>query len=146
MNKTFSLSLDERIKSKKQIDRLFKGGGAKAMSAYPLRVVYLAEPMGEDESTVAQMMVSVPKRYFKRAVKRNHVKRQVREAYRLNKHILLDALAEDSATNSRRKMSLCFIWTSDQLVSTDVVADMVQNLLTRIAERIASNHKNTPAE
>ena len=62
MNKTFSLSLDERIKSKKQIDRLFKGGGAKAMSAYPLRVVYLAEPMGEDESTVAQMMVSVPKR------------------------------------------------------------------------------------
>jgi len=52
MNKPFSLSLDERIKSKKQIDRLFKGGGAKAMSAYPLRVVYLAEPMGEDESTV----------------------------------------------------------------------------------------------
>lgn len=143
MNKTFSLSQDERIKSKKQIDRLFKGGGAKAMSAYPLRVVYLAEPMGEDESTVAQMMVSVPKRYFKRAVKRNHVKRQVREAYRLNKHILLDALAADEA---RRKMSLCFIWTSDQLVSTDVVADKVRNLLTRIAERIASNHKNTPAE
>ena len=37
MNKPFSLSQDERIKSKKQIDRLFKGGGAKAMSAYPLR-------------------------------------------------------------------------------------------------------------
>lgn len=139
MNKPFSLSQDERIKSKKLIDRLFKGGGAKAMSAYPLRVVYLTEPMGEDESTVAQMMVSVPKRYFKRAVKRNHVKRQVREAYRLNKHILLEALAEDDATDSR-KMSLCFIWTSDQLVSTDTVADKVRNLLTRIAERIASNH------
>lgn len=140
MNKPFSLSQDERIKSKKQIDRLFKGGGAKAMSAYPLRVVFLAEPMGEDDSMMAQMMVSVPKRYFKRAVKRNHVKRQVREAYRLNKHILLEALVEDDETDNRRKMSLCFIWTSDQLASTDTVTEKVRNLLTRIAERIASNH------
>lgn len=140
MNKPFSLSQDERIKSRKQIDRLFKGGGAKAMSAYPLRVVFLAEPMGEDDSMMAQMMVSVPKRYFKRAVKRNHVKRQVREAYRLNKHILLEALVEDDETDNRRKMSLCFIWTSDQLASTDTVTEKVRNLLTRIAERIASNH------
>lgn len=146
MNKPFSLSQDERIKSKKQIDRLFKGGGAKAMSAYPLRVVYLTEPMGEDESTMAQMMVSVPKRYFKRAVKRNHVKRQVREAYRLNKHILLEALAKDEATDNRHKTSLCFIWTSEQLASTDTVAEKMRNLLTRIAERIAGNNKNTSAE
>ena len=56
MNKTFSLSLDERIKSKKQIDRLFKGGGAKAMSAYPLRVVYLAEQVSKEvEGFVAQL-------------------------------------------------------------------------------------------
>lgn len=146
MNKPFSLSQDERIKSRKQIDRLFKGGGAKAMSAYPLRVVFLTELKEEDDSTVAQMMVSVPKRYFKRAVKRNHVKRQVREAYRLNKHILLEALAEDDETDNRRKMSLCFIWTSDQLASTDTVTEKVRNLLTRIAERIAGNNKNTSAE
>lgn len=132
MNKTFSLSLDERIKSKKQIDRLFKGGGAKAMSAYPLRVVYLAEPMGEDESTVAQMMVSVPKRFFKRAVKRNRIKRQVREAYRLNKHILTDEL--DKA--GHLKLSMCFIWTADRMLDTAEVEQRMTSLLNRLREKL----------
>ena len=92
---TFSLPQSERINSKKQIDRLFRGGGSKAMTASPLRVVYMAEERsgnnGEDKTyldgsdvkidePVAQMMVSVPKRFFKRAVKRNRIKRQVREA------------------------------------------------------------------
>ena len=137
MNKTFSLSLDERIKSKKQIDRLFKGGGAKAMSAYPLRVVYLAEPMGEDESTVAQMMVSVPKRFFKRAVKRNRIKRQVREAYRLNKHILTDEL--DKA--GHLKLSMCFIWTADRMLDTAEVEQRMTSLLNRLREKL---HALTP--
>lgn len=137
MNKTFSLSLDERIKSKKQIDRLFKGGGAKAMSAYPLRVVYLAEPMGEDESTVAQMMVSVPKRFFKRAVKRNRIKRQVREAYRLNKHILTNEL--DKA--GHLKLSMCFIWTADRMLDTAEVEQRMTSLLNRLREKL---HALTP--
>ena len=83
---TYSLPQSERINSKKQIDRLFRGGGSKAMTAAPLRMVYMADNRQTDSQPadghqpMAQMMVSVPKRYFKRAVKRNYVKRQVREA------------------------------------------------------------------
>ena len=114
---TFSLPQSERINSKKQIDR---GGGSKAMTASPLRVVYMAEERsennGEDKTfldgsdvkidePVAQMMVSVPKRFFKRAVKRNRIKRQVREAYRLNKHILTDSID----LTIHKKVSMCFI-------------------------------------
>ena len=51
---TFSLPQSERINSKKQIDRLFRGGGSKAMTASPLRVVYMAEERsgnnGEDKT------------------------------------------------------------------------------------------------
>lgn len=69
-------------------------GGSRSFSVFPLRVVYL--PVEELEAD-ASILISVSKRRFKRAVKRNRVKRQIREAYRVNKHELLNVLAESSA-------------------------------------------------
>lgn len=144
---TYSLPQSERINSKKQIDRLFRGGGSKAMTAAPLRMVYMADSRQTDSQPsdghqpMAQMMVSVPKRYFKRAVKRNYVKRQVREAYRLNKHILASHLAE----TGDKTVSLCFIWTSDRLLPTAEVMKRMANLLTRLVEKLsATDNKNIP--
>lgn len=144
---TYSLPQSERINSKKQIDRLFRGGGSKAMTAAPLRMVYMADtcqadsPSANAHQPMAQMMVSVPKRYFKRAVKRNYVKRQVREAYRLNKHILASHLAE----TGDKTVSLCFIWTSDRLLPTAEVMKRMANLLTRLVEKLsATDNKNIP--
>ena len=134
------LSKSERINSKKLIDRLFKGGGAKSMSAFPLRVVFMTEDADAHEP-LAKMMVSVPKRYFKRAVKRNLIKRQVREAYRLNKHILVERLAADGCSN----VSMCFIWTADRICSMTEVADRMSNLLQRMAERIEHGTKTAEA-
>ena len=132
MANKFSLPQSERIDSKKQIDRLFRGGGSKAMSAFPLRVVYMLEESEPgSRGPQAQMMVSVPKRCFKRAVKRNRVKRQLREAYRLNKH-LLDAWLQQ---HPGRRLSMCFIWTADSLHGTDGVTRQMASLLTRLAER-----------
>lgn len=136
MTKIFSLSKAERINSKKQIDRLFKGGGSRAMSAFPLRMVYMTDSREAGcREPMTQMMVSVPKRYFKHAVKRNLIKRQVREAYRLNKHVVIDSLgAEPDKT-----VSICFIWTSDQLATSAEVEEKVKNLLTRLAERMGKS-------
>lgn len=133
MANKFALPQSERIDSKKQIDRLFRGGGSKAMSAFPLRVVYMLEESEADShGPQVQMMVSVPKRCFKRAVKRNRVKRQMREAYRLNKH-LLDACM---TRHPGRRLSMCFIWTADSLHDTADVTRQMVNLLTRLAERV----------
>lgn len=130
----YSLPQSERINSKKQIDRLFRGGGSKAMTASPLRVVYMTDERGEDaREPMAQMMVSVPKRCFKRAVKRNLVKRQVREAYRLNKHILVSRLAE----RGNATVSMCFIWTADRILPTAKVAERMVNLLNRMSDKLA---------
>ena len=143
----YSLPQSERINSKKQIDRLFRGGGSKAMTASPLRMVYMADSRQTDSQPsdghqpMAQMMVSVPKRYFKRAVKRNYVKRQVREAYRLNKHILVNHLTQ----KADKTVSLCFIWTSDRLLPIAEVMKRMANLLTRLVEKLSANdNKNTP--
>ena len=89
------------------IERLFIGGN-HSFPAFPLRAVYMLVEPDELESDIS-ILISVPKKKFKRAVKRNLVKRQVREAYRRNKYLLLDAL---KATEGKR-MVLAFPWLLD---------------------------------
>lgn len=120
---------EERIVSRKQIEMLFGGGTSQSLAAFPLRVVYMTQalPMGE---APVQILVSVPKKHFKHAVDRNHVKRQIREAYRLNKAILYDVLAPNE------QLLIGFIWLSNQHYPTPVVAQHVVSLLHRIAEKL----------
>ena len=78
INNLYTLRKSERTCSKIAIDNLFKGGHSRSLSAFPIRVVYLVSDTPQQEQ--CQIMVSVPKKCFKRAVKRNRVKRQIREA------------------------------------------------------------------
>ena len=78
---TFSYSKKEKLKSKAQIEFLFKEG--KAITVYPLRLIYVATEF-KDQSLI-KTGVSVSKKLHKKAVKRNKIKRLMREAYRLNK-------------------------------------------------------------
>ena len=84
------------------------------------------------DKTQAQMLISVPKRYFKRAVKRNRVKRQVRDAYRKHKSALLSKLAD----SPQKSVAVAFIWLDSKLYSSNDVEWRVQNLISRIAEKI----------
>ncbi|MEM9885185.1 MAG: ribonuclease P protein component [Bacteroidota bacterium] len=74
----------ERLKSHTIIARLFEKG--QSFGRYPLRLVWLE--MARDEKAQVQVAFSVPKKKFKSAVDRNRIKRQLREAWRLNKHLL----------------------------------------------------------
>lgn len=124
-----TLHKSERLDKKKVIEKLF-AGGSRSFSVFPLRVVYL--PVEELEAP-ASILVSVSKRRFKRAVKRNRVKRQIREAYRLNKHGLLDVLAD-----KRCRLAIAFIYLSDQLVESSLIAERMKTALARIAEKVAA--------
>lgn len=125
----YTFSKTERLCSKKLIERLFAGGN-RSFPAFPLRVVYM--PLQDDESEAdVSILISVPKKRFKHAVDRNRVKRQVREAYRLNKHILIDAL---HAQENPPKMALAFIWLDNKLHDTREVAQKVKKMLYHIAE------------
>lgn len=127
-----TLGKQERLCSRKLIDSLFKGGGSRAMSGFPLRMVYAVTERHEGEPA-AQILVSVPKRCFKRAVKRNRIKRLVREAYRLNKHILADALERHEPQMSA---TMAFIYTDSHLHDYATMEQRVRNLLTRLSERL----------
>ena len=80
-------------------------------------------------------MVSVPKRYFKRAVKRNRVKRQLREAYRRNKHLLLNMLAQHPGT----QVLIAFIWTSDELSDLAGIESRMKKQLARLGEKTTAS-------
>lgn len=126
--KTYTLDKKERLNSRILIEKLFSGG-SKSLPAFPLRVVYMS--VEGDHLPAISLLISVPKKRFKRAVKRNRVKRQIREAYRKNKAILSDTL-----TASNRKLAVAFIWLDNELHDSPEVEAKVQKLLHLIAERM----------
>ncbi len=127
--KRYTLSKSERLCSKLMIERLFAGGN-KSFPAYPLRVVYMCLSSDEGMADVS-ILISVPKKRFKRAVKRNLIKRQIREAYRRNKYTLMDALASQ---NGSKRLLVAFIWLDNQIHSSEEVERKVKKLLTQIVE------------
>lgn len=89
--KEFGFRPSERLKSRKLIKMMFSRG--ESFGKYPLRLVYLRLDKNALPAPV-QFTVSVPKRHFKRAVHRNPIRRQVREAWRLHKSTLYERLGD----------------------------------------------------
>jgi len=82
-NVSHTFSKAERLKSRKLLDELFKGG--QSFVVHPFRVVYNVVEL--PVKVPVQLAISVPKKRIKKAVDRNRVKRLVREAYRLHKSV-----------------------------------------------------------
>ncbi|WP_291564908.1 ribonuclease P protein component [Bacteroides sp.] len=126
--KRFTLQKKERLNSKIIIEKLFSGG-SKSLPAFPLRIVYM--PIEEDDYPTLSILISVPKKRFKRAVKRNRVKRQIREAYRKNKFILKDVLNKEN-----KKAAIAFIWLGNELYESSDIENKVVKLLQLTAEKL----------
>lgn len=119
----------ERIVSRKLIEQLFSKGSSHSTSAFPLRIVYMEKEREENEEPV-QILVSVSKRHFKHAVKRNRVKRQIREAYRHQKTILTEKMPQD------RALAVAFIWMADELFDSQQIQKSMRKLLEKVADKI----------
>lgn len=108
--KRFTYPKTEKLKSRTLIGDMFTQG--KSVSKYPLRLVYM--PVEALEGVPFQMGVSVSKKHFKRAHDRNYFKRQLREAYRHNKHLLVDAVNKPYAI-------MFFYQTKDRLTHQEIM-------------------------
>ena len=132
-----TLCKTERLHSKIVIEKMFAGGFSRSFSVFPLRAVYMSV---EQQEVPVSILISVPKKRFKRAVKRNRVKRQIREAYRVNKHELLNILVERKC-----RLAIAFIYLSDQLVESSIIEDRMRVALVRITEKMAAPNTDMPS-
>ena len=119
----------ERMVSQRLIDDLFAGGSSRSVAAFPLRAVYKLRERNEHEAPL-QMLISVPKKHFHHAVDRNRVKRQVREAWRRHKSLLVEAVASD------KQLLVAFVWLSDSMLSTQDVEERVAGIVKRLQEKL----------
>ncbi len=130
MAKLFSFTKQERLKSKKQIDTLFQTG--KAFFYFPFHVKYTIE-LNVEQAGI-HFGVSIPKRYFKKAILRNRLKRQSRESFRLQKNNLKTKLTEQG-----KLLSIMFIYSHQQLCNYEGINIAMSECLKKIYDEIQAN-------
>jgi ribonuclease P protein component len=126
----YTLGKNERLKSRKTIEQLFKDG--KSFNAFPLRIFYLMDfPASIISNNKLQAGFSVSNRNFKKAVDRNRIKRLMREAYRLQKNVL-----EENVMKSNKNLAVFFIYTDKELPDYKPVFEKVQSGIKRLIKII----------
>ncbi len=123
---TYRLKKEERLSGKRQMEKLFREG--KSLYLSPFRVLVYADRETRERPAV-RMAVSVPRKIFKRAVKRNLIKRRIREAYRLHKQFLWEQLADKHIS-----LNVIFIYTSPEILSFKEIEDKLILSLRKILE------------
>lgn len=121
-----TLKKQERLYSKKQIQQLFTDG--KSLFVYPFKVIY--KEVTHNSDYPVQIVTSVSRQKFKSAVKRNRVKRLIREAYRKNKSIIY------GVENSRGgTLLIAFIYVADTIMDYRQLEKKIILILQRLKSK-----------
>lgn len=120
---THSLPRNERLRSLGAVRRLFDDGESGFI--FPFRYVWFAEP---DAERSVEVLFSVPKKFHKRANRRNLLRRRTKEAYRLQKQIL----AEGGAQN----LDIALIYSSKEVLSAKSISHAVRRILETVAAHL----------
>jgi len=121
--KSYTLKKQDRLTRRSQIESLFRDGAV--FHTGPLKVIYRFE---KDTESPVKVLVSAPSRKFRKAVLRNHLKRLMREAYRMNRSIL-----KTDKLNSTLSLHIGIIYLGDkQDISQDEITSALISALNRI--------------
>ena len=115
----FSFSKSERISEKKIIDNLFSSG--KKFSVYPFDVRFLNQD--ENSDSINKVLISVSSSKIKSAVKRNLLKRRIKESYRINKNII-----------SNKLLMIAFVYVSEEIFTFSVIDKAIKKILKKLSE------------
>ncbi|WP_309545106.1 MULTISPECIES: ribonuclease P protein component [unclassified Arenibacter] len=125
----FNFPKKEKLKSKKLIEQLFAEG--IAITHYPLKLVYLKTSF--EDGSKCKIGVTASKRNFKSAVKRNRIKRLMRESYRLNKHLIFNNIEDNFA--------FMFLYLGKEMPSQSKITDTMIPLMRKFVDKIAKGNK-----
>jgi ribonuclease P protein component len=123
-NQDFSFPKKEKLKGKMLIEQLFKEG--ESISGFPLKLFFLKIDAPTDVKIKAG--VAVPKKKFKSAVKRNRIKRLLRESYRLNKHLVFN--------NSEGSFAFLILYLGKEMPDYQKVEKSMQIILQKFLKKI----------
>ena len=126
--KRFTLSKQERLSSRKDIEILFKEG--QSLTKYPIRLVWRETTSATPQASAVQAMFSVSKKKFPTAVDRNRVKRLMREAYRLIKPEVISALPD------QKSYQLGWIYSGNELLDFETIQKSIDTALDRWIKRV----------
>lgn len=125
--KSYTLCKGERLCGEIRFGRLMAEG--EGLISYPWRVAYRFSDRQEGEYP-ARMAVSVSRKRFKRAVRRNRLKRLAREAYRLHKHQLYAIIPEG------KTLDLLFIYLDKALTDFPQTEKAITGAIHKIHKRM----------
>ena len=136
----YTLGKTERLKSRKEIEQLFKTG--KSLSVYPFRILYLfkelsspADSSCEKTCSPLQAGFAVSSRNFKKATDRNRVKRLMREAWRLQKNEL-----QVSPNLTQQRLSVFVIYIGKELPGYELVFEKISLVFKRLTRLAGENN------
>ena len=124
----FSYNKREKLKSRKQLNRLFAKG--KTFIVFPVKVFY---ELNIEQDNILKTGVGVSRKNFKKAVQRNRIKRLLREAYRTGKTELYDYL-----TANKKKIALFFLYIDKNEPDYTLLTQAMQHAITNLINEVAS--------
>ena len=114
----FTFRKEERLYKEKIIQELFEKGSS--FYSYPFKVYFMPNP--DPSGTTHQVLISVSKKNFKRAVDRNSIKRRIREAYRINKNLLA----------GQNKLAIAYIYSVKEILPTAQIQERLVKTFKRL--------------
>lgn len=124
-----TLGKDQRLKSRKRIETIFKDG--KRFSVFPFRIFFLKEKSGEYE---LQIGVGVSGKLFKKAVDRNRIKRLIKESWRVQVTSL-----EEKLVSEENSLFVFIIYTAGEMLPYKEVYKEISTVITKLEEKLSKH-------
>lgn len=138
--KQFTLPKSERLYLRESIGELFANG--RTFVVFPYRVVYLIKKSDAENLPVADkqgrcaIMAVAPKKRFKHAVDRNHVKRLTREAYRVQKLSLHEALEK-----TMQSIEVAFLYVDNKFITFEQTYKLMGKAIGKLQRVVLAEAK-----